>query len=182
MRNVIAAINMTLDGYCNHNYGIADNELHEHFTELLKGADTVVYGRITFQLMEYWKEVVENPTGNKANDEFAKTIDNVPEKVIFSNTLTHTDWKGTRIVNRDIKKEILKLKKQSGHDILVGSPSLIAACINLNLVDELQLSIHPVIAGKGLPLFKNIQEMQTLNLIKTETFKSGVITCYYKPV
>ena len=97
MRKVIAAINMTLDGYCDHRAGIADDEIHQHYNELLSTADTIVFGRITYQLMEsYWPSVVNNPTGNKPIDEFAVLIDNI-SKIVFSRTLKTVDWKNTQL-------------------------------------------------------------------------------------
>jgi dihydrofolate reductase len=86
MAKLIAAINMTLDGFCDHTAGIPDEEIHEHYADLLKNADTILYGRITYQLMEYWQTVVKNPTGNKAMDEFAVVIDKIP-KIVFSHSL-----------------------------------------------------------------------------------------------
>jgi len=87
MRKLIAAINMTLDGFCDHTAMMADDELHEHYNDLLRNAGALVYGRITYQLMEsYWPTVVKNPTGNKPTDDFAVLIDNIP-KVVFSHTL-----------------------------------------------------------------------------------------------
>ena len=74
MRKLIAAINMTLDGFCDHTSGIADDETHAHYTELLRSGDVILYGRKTFELMEYWKSVLANPTGNKASDDFAAAI------------------------------------------------------------------------------------------------------------
>ena len=84
MRKLIAAINMTVDGVCDHTQGIADDELHRHYNDLLRSVDTVIYGRITYQLMEYWKSVVENPTGDSVTDEFAVTMDNIADKVVFA--------------------------------------------------------------------------------------------------
>jgi len=93
MRKLIAAINMTLDGFCDHTAMIADEELHQHYNELLRNAGTLIYGRITYQLMEsYWPSVVKNPTGIKSMDEFAVAIDNIP-KIVFSNTLKNVEWK-----------------------------------------------------------------------------------------
>ena len=86
MRKLIAAINMTLDGFCDHTAMITDEEIHQHYTDLLSNAGAVLYGRTTFQLMEYWATVVKHPTGNKSMDAFAVTIDNIP-KIVFSNTL-----------------------------------------------------------------------------------------------
>jgi len=180
MRKLIAAINMTLDGFCDHTAMIADEELHQHYNELLSNAGTIIYGRITYQLMEYWRTVVKNPTGNKSVDEFAVTIDKVP-KIVFSRTLQDVEWKTARLAKRDIKEEVLELKQQTGKDILVGSPSLIVTLMNLNLIDEYQLFVHPVILGKGLPLFKNINDGTILKLFKTKTFRSGSITLYYEP-
>src|SRR6187399_453310 len=104
MRKLIAAMNMTLDGFCDHTAMIADDEIHEHYDELLRNTGTLLYGRITYQLMEsYWPSVVKNPTGNKAMDEFAVLIDNV-SKIVFSRTLKNVDWKNSKLkkeVNRD---------------------------------------------------------------------------------
>ena len=83
------------------------------------------------------------------------------------------------MAKRDIKEEVLELKQQAGKDIFVGSPSLIVALTNLNLIDEFQLCVHPVIVGSGLPLFKNIKDKTILKLIKTKPFSSGAITLYY---
>jgi dihydrofolate reductase len=124
MRKLIAAINMTLDGFCDHTAIIPDDEIHQHYADLLSKAGTVLYGRITFQLMEYWRTVVENPTGNKATDEFALIMDNVP-KIVFSHTLQHVDWESAKLANRGIEEEVLELKQQSGKAIFVGSRSLI---------------------------------------------------------
>jgi dihydrofolate reductase len=111
MRKLIAAINMTLDGFCNHAAMIADDEIHEHYNELLRSADTLIYGRITYQLMEsYWPSVVKNPTGNKSIDEFAVLIDNI-SKIVYSRTLKNVDWKNTTLKKEIIKEEILELKQ-----------------------------------------------------------------------
>lgn len=171
---------MTLDGFCDHTYGIADNELHQHYSALLTSIGAVLYGRITYQLMEYWPPIVKNPTGNRAMDEFALIMDRIP-KVVFSRTLKKVDWESARIATRSLEGEVLALKQQSDNDILVGSPSLIVAVTELHLVDEYQLCVHPIIAGKGLPLFKNISNMTFLKLIKTKTFHSGAVVLYYEP-
>jgi dihydrofolate reductase len=181
MRKIIAAMNMTFDGFCDHTAMIADDEIHQHYNELLSSADTLIYGRITYQLMEsYWPSVVKNPTGNKPMDEFAIIIDNI-SKIVFSHTLQHIEWKNARVARRGIKEEVFELKQQQGKDILVGSPSLIAASMNLDLIDEYQLSVQPTIAGKGLPLFKNINDRIDLKLLKTKTFGCGAVTFYYEP-
>ena len=183
MAKLIAAINMTLDGFCDHTAGIPDEELHQHYAELLSNADTLLYGRITYQLMEYWKPIVEQPTGNKAMDAFAVIINKVP-KIVFSHTLKSIDWDSARLANSEIEEEVLQLKQSgddNGKDIYIGSRSLIIHLMKCNLIDELQLCIHPVLIGNGLPLFENINERATLKLVKTKIFHSGAIILYYKP-
>lgn len=187
MRKLIAAINMTLDGFCDHTAMIADDEIHQHYNQLLSNADTLLYGRITYQLMQgFWPSVVKNPTGNKPMDEFAVLIDNV-SKMVFSRTLQRTDstitgWKKVELRKEINKGEIEILKRQSGKNMLVGSPSLIVAFAKLGLVDEYQISIQPTLVGTGLPLFKNISERVDLKLTQTKTFACGVVTLYYEPL
>ena len=179
MRKLIAAINMTLDGFCNHEAVIADDEMHQHYNEILSHADTLLYGRITYQLMEsYWPSIVKNPTGNKPLDEFAVLIDNI-SKIVFSHTLKNVDWQNTQLKKEIIKEEILELKRKAGKNILVGSPSLIVALTQLELIDEYQLCVQPIVLGSGLPLFKNVKDRVNLKLLKTKTFGSGAVTLYY---
>jgi dihydrofolate reductase len=181
MRKLLAAINMSLDGFCDHTAMMADDEIHQHYNELLSNADTILFGRITYQLMEsYWPTVVKNPTGNKPSDEFAVLIDNI-FKIVYSHTLENVVWKNTKLKTEVIKEEILELKQQTGKNILVGSPGLIAAFTQLDLIDEYQLTIQPIVLGSGLPLFKNIKDSVHLKLLKTKTFGCGAVTLYYKP-
>jgi len=181
MRKLIAAMNMTLDGFCNHEAMIADEEIHQHYSELLSKADTLIYGRITYQLMEsYWPLVVKNPTGNKPMDKFAVLIDNI-SKIVYSRTLQHVDWKNTTLKKEVIQEEILELKQQRSKNIVVGSPGLIIALTQLNLIDEYQLGVQPTVLGSGLPLFKNIRDRIDLKLLKTKTFGCGAVMLYYEP-
>ena len=181
MRKLIAAMNMTLDGFCDHTSMTADDEIHQHYNELLSNADTLIYGRITYQLMEsYWPSVVKDPTGNKPTDEFAVLIDNI-SKIVFSRTLKNVAWKNTTLKKEIIEEEILELKKQAGKNIVVGSPGLIVAFTQLDLVDEYQLGVQPTLVGSGLPLFKNIRDRVNLKLLKTKTFGCGAVMLYYEP-
>jgi len=180
MRKVIAIINMTLDGVFDHTSVIPDEEIHQHYADLLSNAGTVLYGRITYQLMEFWRTLAENPSGEKSMDDFAIVMDKTP-KIVFSKTLKNINWKSAKLANRHIDQEVLELKKQSGKDIFVGSRSLIIQLMKFNLIDELQIMIHPVIAGSGLPLFENINDRTILQLVKTKTFSGGAVTLYYKP-
>ena len=184
MRKLIAAMNMTLDGFCNHEAGIADDEIHQHYNELLSNAGTLIYGRITYQLMEsYWPTVVKTPTGNKPMDEFAVLIDNI-SKIVYSRTLNNVTWKNSKLKKEIIEEEILELKQSrngGSKNIVVGSPGLIVALTQLDLIDEYQLNIQPTVLGNGLPLFKNIKDRIDLNLLKTKTFGCGAVTIYYEP-
>src|SRR5690606_19866660 len=167
MRKVIAAINMTIDGFCDHTAGLPDEEIHQHYTELLGQADVILYGRITYQLMEFWRTLLENPSDEKSMNDFAMAIDKIP-KIVFSHTLKNLDWESAKLAKHAIAEEVLELKKQSGKDIFVGSRSLIIQLMKLNLIDEYQLCVHPVISGSGLPLFENINDRTVLKLIKTK--------------
>ena len=178
---------MTLDGFCDHTAGIPDDEVHQHYTDLLSNADTILYGRITYQLMEYWRTLFENPSDEKSMNDFAIAIDKIP-KIVFSHTLKNVEWESAKLANRDIEEEVLELKQSrpasggsGSKDILVGSRSLIIQLMKLNLLDECQLCIHPVIVGTGLPLFENIKNRTVLKLIKTKTFSGGAVTLYYVP-
>jgi len=181
MRKVIAAINMTIDGFCDHTAGIADEELHNHYTELLSQGGAMLYGRTTYQLMEFWRTVLEKPSEKKSMNDFARVIDKIP-KIVFSRTLKNVDWESATIAKRDLKDEVLALKQQPGKDILIGSPSLIVQLTQLHLIDEYQLCVHPVVVGSGLILFKNISDRMEFKLLKTKTFGSGAIVLYYEPV
>jgi dihydrofolate reductase len=180
MRKVVAAINMTLDGVCDHTAGIADDGLHQHYSHLVENAGVILYGRTTFQLMQFWPTLLLNPSGNKSMDDFAISIDKI-QKLVFSNTLKDTAWDSAKIASRPLDEEVLELKKQSGKDILIGSRSLIIQLLNSQLIDEFQICIHPVIEGKGLLLFDQIKDRIFLTLIKTKPLKSGAIVLYYEP-
>ena len=181
MRKVIAALNMTLDGICDHTAGIPDEDLHQHYAELLDNAGVLLYGRTTYQLMQFWQTLLKKPSGQKSMDNFALAIDKIP-KIVFSHTLKNTEWDSAKLATKEIEKEVLELKQQSGKDILVGSRSLIIQLINLNLIDEFQICIHPMIEGKGLPLFDKIKDRTIFRLLKTKIFGSGAIVLYYEPI
>lgn len=184
MRKVIAAINMTLDGFCDHTAGIPDEELHQHYSELLDNAGVILYGRTTYQLMQFWQTLLKNPSGEKSMDEFAVAIDKIP-KIVFSHTLKNTEWDSAKLSNQPIEEEVSELKQSrngGSKDILVGSRSLIIQLMNLNLIDEFQLCVHPVIVGKGLPLFDKIKDRTIFKLLKTKTLGSGAIVLYYEPI
>lgn len=182
MRKLIAAINITLDGFCDHTASVADEEIHEHYNELLRNAGMLLYGRTTYQLMEsYWPLLVQKPGGHKPMDDFAVLIDNIA-KVVFSRTLQGVTWKNTILKHEVVKEEVSELKRQPGKNIIAGSPGLIAQFANLGLIDEYQINVQPIILGKGLPLFKNIADRIDLKLLKTKEFGCGAMIHYYEPI
>lgn len=179
MRKVIASMNMTLDGICDHTAGIADDGLHEHFNEILRNAGALIYGRVTYQLMEsYWPEVVKNPTGNKSEDDFAALIDDIP-KIVFSRKLNSVGWKNVTLLKGNVREEVLKLREEPGKDIFVGSPGMIVELLNLDLIDEYWLCVHPVIQGSGLPLFKEINNRVVLKFITSKALSGGQVALRY---
>ncbi len=180
MKKVIAAFNMTLDGVCDHTTGVADEELHQHYSELLDNAGIILYGRTTYQLMQFWQKLLQNPSGEKSMNDFAISIDSI-QKLVFSNTLKETGWDSAKLANRPLNEQVLALKQQPGKDILVGSRSLIIQLLNSNLIDEFQICIHPIIEGKGLLLFDQIKHRIVLKLVKTKSLSSGATVFYYEP-
>jgi dihydrofolate reductase len=182
MGKIVAAINLTLDGFCDHTAVKADDEIHRHYSELLRNSGPLLYGRVTYQLMENaWPEIVKNPTGNQATDEFAAIMDNAT-KIVFSRTLEHVSWKNSTLKKEIARDEILALRDHAAKDLLVGSPGLIISMGNLGLIDEYQLCMHPVVAGAGQPLFKNVNKGFELRLIRTRMFQGGAILGCYEPV
>ena len=179
MRKVIAAFNMTLDGICDHTAGIASEELHQHYSELINNAGIILYGRTTYQLMQFWQTLLHSPSSKKSMDEFAISIDKI-QKLIFSNTLRDTGWGSAEVAKRPLDEEVLELKQRAGKDILVGSRSLIIQLLNSNLIDEFQICIHPIIEGKGLLLFDQIKDRIILKLHKTKSLNSGATILYYE--
>lgn len=180
MRKVIAAINMTMDGVCDHTVGVVDEKLHQHYSDLINNAGLILYGRKTYHLMQYWQTVLKNPSDQKSMNDFARAIDKI-EKVVFSNTIKDTSWESATIATKPLDETVLDLKQQSGKDILIGSRSLIIQLLNRKLIDEFQLCIHPIIEGKGLRLFHHIESSIIFNGIKTKSLPSGVTILYYEP-
>jgi dihydrofolate reductase len=182
MRKVVFAINITTDGYCDHTDMIADEELHDLYTRLLRNASLILFGRITYQLMvPYWPDVAKSQSETGATKEFARVFDSL-DKVVFSTTLKHVEGNNTRIVRANVAEEVLTLKQQPGNDISVGSLSIASQLSNCGLIDEYYFVIHPVIAGKGPRLFEKVKPQESLRLdfIGTETLQSGVIALHYR--
>lgn len=172
---------MTLDGYCDHTAITPDEEVHQHYTNFLNNAGVILYGSTTYQLMKYWQPFLLNPSGEKSMDDFASAIDRIP-KIVFSHKLKMTEWESAELAIQPLEEVVNALKQQPGKDILVGSRSIMLQLMNLNLIDEYQLCVHPVVVGNGLTLFENINHKTMLKLIKTKVFDGGAVILYYKPI
>jgi len=181
MRNVIFAINITLDGCCDHTKQLADEETHEYFTHLMQDVDLLVFGRKTYELMvPYWPAIAKSQSETKAENEFARAFDSI-DKLIFSRSLDSAEDKNTRIVRTNPGDEILKLKKERGKNILVGGVDVPSQLIELGLVDEYRFVVTPIIAGEGRRLLEGIslRESLQLKLIESKLFKSGSVALRY---
>ena len=181
MRNVIFAINITLDGCCDHTKQFADEETLEYFTHLTREADLLVFGRKTYQLMvPYWPDVAKNQSMTKARYEFAQAFDSI-NKIVFSRSLDSAEDKNTRIVRTNLHDEILKLKQEQGKNILVGGVNVPSQLIELGLVDEYRFVVGPIVAGEGRRLLEGVSlpERLQLKLVESKIFKSGCVALRY---
>ena len=181
MRNVIFAINITLDGCVDHTKQVADDETHEYFTDLLREVDLGVFGRVTYQLMvPFWPEVAKNQSMTKASNEFARAFVSI-NKIVFSRSLESAEDKNTRIVRTNLRDELLKLKQEQGKSILVGGVSIPSQLIELGLVDEYLFVINPIVAGEGRRLLDDVSlpDKLQLKLVESKIFKSGCVAHRY---
>jgi dihydrofolate reductase len=185
MRKVIYAINITLDGCCDHTKQVPNEELFEYSMQLLRDADLFVYGRKTFQLMvPYWPDVAKDPSASKSDRDFGQAFVSA-SKVVFSKSLDDAEAKkgdkNARVVRTNLRDEILKLKQEPGKDILVGGVDIPSQLIKLGLVDEYRIVINPILAGEGRRLLEgvNLPETLQLKLVESKIFKSGCVALRY---
>jgi len=183
MRKLIFAINITLDGCCDHDKGIGvDDEILEYFTDLMRDVDLQVFGRKTYELMvPYWPDIAKNPAGEtKATKDFAEAFVAI-NKIVFSRTLESVEGNNTRIVRADLQDEILKLKQEEGKNMIVGGVSVSSQLIELGLVDEFRFVVHPIVAGEGRRLLEgaSLPEKLQLKLVESKIFKSGCVALRY---
>jgi len=183
MRNVIYAINITLDGCCDHTKTIApDEELLEYHTHLVREVDLLVFGRKTYQLMvPYWPDIAKNPSGEtKADIDFAQAFDSA-NQLVFSQSLDRAEGKNTRIVRTNLRDEILRVKQEPGKNILTGVVAIPSQLIELGLVDEFHFVVQPIVAGEGRRLLEGVslRERLQLKLVESKIFKSGCVALRY---
>ncbi|MCM3518659.1 dihydrofolate reductase family protein [Staphylococcus xylosus] len=188
MRKLVVFLHSSLDGFVEGPQGAMDigwitynHELEDFANEVLQTADTIVWGRKTYEMMyDYWPTVLSNENASEHELNHAKWIENV-EKVIFSKALNSVDWHNSRLVKKNVKDEIIHMKQQEGEDIVVlGSPRFAHYLMQLDVVDEYKITVSPTLIGKGLPLFQNIHEQVDLKLIDSKTFESGALGLIYQ--
>ncbi|HEY0752109.1 MAG TPA: dihydrofolate reductase family protein [Chitinophagaceae bacterium] len=180
MRKLIFAINLTLDGCCDHTKGIADEELHDYYAQLLRDTDTFVYGRKTYQLMvPFWPDIAKNNSGpTKAINAFAQAFSAIKKIVVFSRSLESVEERNASIVRSNLRDEILKLKQQEGKSILTGGVDIPSQLIQLGLVDEYYFVFHPVVVGEGRRL-DSASLQKKLQLVESKVFASGCVALRY---
>ena len=182
MRKVIFAINITLDGCCDHTKMVPDEEVMEYYTRLLRDdAGLAVYGRKTYQLMvPYWPDIAKSQSETKAENEFALAFDSL-NRIVFSRSLGSAGDKNTKIVRSNLRDEILKLKQEQGKNILVGGVDVPSQLMELGLIDEYRFVVMPIIAGEGRRLREGVSlpEKLELKLVESKPFKSGCVALRY---
>jgi dihydrofolate reductase len=181
MRKLVYAINITIDGCCDHTKMVPDEEAFGYSTHLLRDFDLLVFGRKTYQLMvPYWPDVAKNPSETKADIEFAQTFVS-KKKIVFSRSLASAEDENTRIVRTNLRDEILKLKQEQGKNILVGGVDVPSQLIELGLIDEYRFVVMPTIVGEGRRLMEGVSlpEKLQLKLVESKPFKSGCVALRY---
>jgi dihydrofolate reductase len=183
MRKIIFQTLISLDGFFEgpnqeidwHN---VDEEFNEFAIDFLDQVDTLLFGRVTYELMAgYWP----TPAATTNDPIVAGKMNHLP-KIVFSRTLKKVEWENSRLVKENVAEEITKLKQQPGKDMVIfGSSDLAVTLLPLGLIDECRILVNPVVLGSGKPLFKGIKEKLNLKLIKTKTFKSGNVLLFYQP-
>ena len=180
MRRLFVSNVMTLDGFFESSdkkldWFIRDDEFFAYAAEMLSSVDTILFGRLTYELMaQYW------PAAPK--DEIADQMNGLP-KIVFSNTLARADWNNSRLVRGDAAEEVARLKQQAGKDmVILGSATLASSLLQRGLIDEYRVILNPVLLGNGNPMFKGITQRLTLKLGSTRLLRSGVVILYYQKV
>ena len=181
MRPLRYSINVTLDGCCDHRAGIADEELHRHAIDNLNRADALLFGRVTYQMMEAaFRPSAQTAARPDWTNPFARTID-AARKYVVSSTLTEVDW-NAELLRGDLANAVQRIKQQPGRGIFVGGVKLPLALAEQGLIDEYEFIVHPRIAGHGPTLFAGLPKYVDLKLISRQEFGSGAVALRYEPL
>jgi dihydrofolate reductase len=184
MRPLRYSINVTLDGCCDHRAIPADEDLHRHAAEIIDRADALLFGRVTYEMMEQaWRAPAR--TGVRPDwmeawmEPFARTID-AAKKYVVSSTLDRVDW-NAELVRGDLREAVEKLKREPGRGLFVGGVTLAVALTELGLIDEYEFVLHPRLAGHGPTLFSGLSKHVDLKLVGQLEFGSGAVALRYEP-
>ena len=191
MRSLVYFMHASLDGFVagtkgEMNWITVDDEIFEFVSTMTDQADTALYGRVTYQMMEaYWPTAGEKPNASKHDKEHSIWYNNV-SKVVLSKTMNETGSKNTKVISDNLPENINNLKQSrnggSKNILVFGSPGASHSLLNLGLIDEYWIFVNPILLGQGIPLFKNIPELIKLRLIESKTFTSGVVALHYRKV
>ena len=180
MRPLRYSINVTLDGCCDHRVFIADEDIHRHAIENLAQADALLFGRVTYELMEAaWRPSKRTGAMPDWTEPFARTID-AAKKYVVSSTLDRVDW-NAELVRGDLGTAVQQLKRESGKGVGVGGVKLALALTELGLIDEYEFVVHPRLTGHGPALFAGLSKWVDLKLVDRKEFGSGTVAMRYEP-
>ena len=186
MRKIVLFLHQSLDGYCATTEGglewIPYNEAFERYAErLVKTVGSPMFGRVTYELMKnYWPAALNDASASKHDREHAQWLDQV-EKIVFSTTLGKEEWNNTTVISGDVEEAIKKLKEKDGKDLVIfGSPTLARSLMNMNLIDEFQFTVSPVILGGGMTFMRSIDRRVNLELLSSEQIEGGIVTLHYR--
>ncbi|MEJ3405613.1 dihydrofolate reductase family protein [Rathayibacter sp. YIM 133350] len=179
MRPLRYSINITLDGCVDHRVGIVDEELHRYSAEILARADALIFGRVTYGMMESaWRLPLSDEMPEWTHP-FAETID-AAKKYVVSSTLDSVDW-NAELIRGDLGEAVARLKQEPGRGLYVGGVTLPLALADLGLIDEYEFIVHPRIVGHGPTLFAGLPDVVDLRLVERREFSSGAIALRYEP-
>ncbi|MDN4646400.1 dihydrofolate reductase family protein [Arthrobacter sp. PsM3] len=183
MRKIILMMQVSLDGYMEGpgrdlGWHRVDEELHKHFNDELRAMGGFLDGRVTYELMAgYWPTADRDPSAPAPIAEFAGVWRDMP-KIVYSRTLAKADW-NTEVVRDVVAEDIVRLKDQPGGDLALGGADLAAAFRRLGLIDEYRIYVHPVLVGRGKPLFQEAEALTPIRLLESRTFGNGVVLLRY---
>lgn len=173
-------LNITLDGCIDHTQGIADDEMHDYWTQLMDESGAMLFGRVTYEMMEsYWPAVARDEKAPRAERDWARKLE-AKAKYVVSNSRNDFPWQNTVKVTGDLREAISALKAKTDRGVLVGAPKLATALEEMGLIDEYRLVVHPVISGRGPTLFHGLSGARQLELVSTKKFGSGAQAMHFR--
>ena len=177
MRPLRYSINVTLDGCCDHQVMVPDEESHRYWAAELERADALLFGRVTYEMMaSFWP----TPMAMERMPEVAAGMNSLP-KFVASRTLDKASWQNTTILKGDLAAAVRKLKEEKGPDLaILGSGSIVSQLAEAGLIDELQVVVNPIVLGRGRTLFETVKERIPLKLVRTRPFSNGNVVLYYE--